>query len=41
MLVTTGLLEQYREKAKERGKFFSKDNTVKAVENMFDNLLKE
>lgn len=41
MLATPGLLEQYREKAKERGKFFSKDNTVKAVENMFDNLLKE
>lgn len=41
MLVTPGLLEQYREKAKERGKFFSKNNTVKAVENMFDNLLKE
>lgn len=41
MLATSGLLEQYKEKAKERGKFFSKDNTVKAVENMFDNLLKE
>lgn len=41
MLTTPGLLEEYREKAKERGKFFSKDNTVKAVESMFDNLLKE
>lgn len=41
MLVTPGLLEQYREKAKERGRFFSKENTVKAVEKMFDKLLKE
>ena len=28
------LLAYYKEKAKERGRFFSTDNTVKAVENM-------
>ena len=32
------LLENYTVKAKERGRFFSKENTVKAVEKMFFNL---
>lgn len=34
------LLENYTEKAKERGKFFCKENTVKAVEEMLLNLVK-
>lgn len=34
------LLENYTVKAKERGKIFSKENTVKAVEKMFFNLVK-
>lgn len=41
ILTIPGLLEHYKEKAEERGKFFSKENTIKAVEQMFDNLLKE
>lgn len=39
ILTTAGLIQYYRKKAQERGKNFSKDNTVKAVENMFDQLL--
>lgn len=41
MLTTPGLLEHYKDKAKERGSFFLRENTVKAVEEMFDNLLEE
>jgi len=32
------LLAYYKEKAKERGSFFSKEKTIKAVENMIDSL---
>lgn len=32
------LLDYYKEKAKERGSFFSKEKTVEAVENMIDSL---
>lgn len=35
ILTTDGLLESYAEKANERGKYFSTDKTVKAVEDMF------
>lgn len=38
MLTTEGLLEYYSEKALERGKKFSTEKTVKAVENMLLNL---
>ena len=38
MLANKNALKEYREKAKERGAFFSKEKTVKAVENMFQNL---
>ena len=38
MLSTEGLLCHYKNKAKERGKYFSKENTVRAVEEMFDRL---
>lgn len=38
MIKTDGMLKHYAEKAKERGKFFSTENTVKAVEKMFDSL---
>lgn len=38
MLTTPGLLEHYKVKAQERGKYFSKDNTIKAVEKMLDGL---
>ena len=31
-------VKHYDKKALERGKCFSKENTVKAVENMFENL---
>ncbi len=34
-------LNHYKEKSKERGKYFSKAKTVKAVEDMFIQLLKE
>lgn len=35
MLTTEGMLEDYASKALERGKYFSKEKTVKAVEDMF------
>lgn len=38
MLTTEGMLEYYSEKALERGKKFSTEKTVKAVENMLLNL---
>lgn len=38
MLTTPGMLEDYAKRAKERGKFFSTENTVKAVENMLESL---
>lgn len=38
MLTTPGMLEDYSKRAEERGKFFSTENTVKAVENMFESL---
>lgn len=38
MISNRSLLEHYRTKAEERGRFFSKENTVKAVENMLDRL---
>lgn len=41
MLSSNETLQYYKKKALERGKIFSKSNTVKAVENMFDSLLNE
>lgn len=38
ILTTDGLLADYAKKAKERGKFFCKESTIKAVERMFDSL---
>lgn len=38
MLSDPALLAHYKEKAKERGSFFSREQTVKAVEEMLDNL---
>ena len=38
MLTTPDLLEAYAVKAKERGKAFSTEKTVKAVEEMLENL---
>ena len=38
MLTMPGLLETYATKAKERGKAFSTEKTVKAVEEMLLNL---
>lgn len=38
MLISDKLLEQYAEKALERGRFFDKKNTTKAVEEMLENL---
>ncbi len=38
MISTPGLLEEYAKRAKERGKFFNKEKTVKAVEVMFEKL---
>lgn len=38
MLITPGMLEDYAKRAEERGKFFSTENTVKAVENMLESL---
>ena len=38
MLSDPALLAHYREKAKERGSFFSREKTVRAVEEMLDNL---
>lgn len=40
LLDSPELLKSYTVKAKERGKFFRKENTVKAVEKMFFNLIK-
>lgn len=36
MLTEPGLLEHYRAKARERGQYFSVENTVKAVEDMLN-----
>lgn len=38
MIVTPGLLEYYSDRAKERGKDFSTEKTVKAVEEMLNNI---
>ena len=38
MLTTPGMLEVYAKRAKERGKEFSTEKTVKAVEEMFTRL---
>ena len=38
ILMEKGLLEYYARKAKERGKYFNKINTTKAVEEMFERL---
>jgi len=38
MLTEPGLLQHYKEKAIERGKYFSMEKTVKAVEELLDNL---
>ena len=38
MLTTPGMLEDYAKRAKERGKEFSTEKTVKAVEKMFERL---
>ena len=38
LLNNQDLLSDYKEKAKERGKLFSKEETIKAVENMIDSL---
>ncbi len=38
MILIDGLLEHYKEKAEERGKFFSADKTARAVEEMINNL---
>ena len=38
MLTTPGKLKHYKEKAKERGGYFSTAQTVAAVENMLEQL---
>ena len=38
MLTTPGMLEDYAQKAKERGKYFNTENTTKAVESMLEEL---
>ena len=38
LLNNQDLLNYYKEKVKERGKLFSKEKTIKAVENMIDSL---
>ena len=38
MISTPGMLEDYSRRALERGKYFSTENTVKAVENMLERL---
>lgn len=38
MLTEPGLLAKYKEKARQRGSYFSLENTVSAVEEMFDSL---
>ena len=40
MLTTPGMLDDYAKRAKERGKEFSTEKTVKAVEEMFFGLVK-
>lgn len=40
MLITPGMLEDYAKRAKERGKKFSKEKTVRTVEGMFFSLVK-
>ena len=40
MLTTPGMLEDYAQKAKERGKYFNTENTTKAVESMLEELLR-
>ena len=39
LLDDSALLEHYREKAKERGAMFSTENTVRAVEEMLEQLV--
>ena len=39
LLENAELLKHYKEMAQERGKYFSTENTVRAVEEMLDNLL--
>lgn len=39
ILTTPGMLEDYAQRAAERGKFFSTEKTVMAVEQMFENIL--
>ena len=41
MLLTPGLLEHYKDKAKERAEMFSTNKTVAAVEAMLSELVKE
>ena len=41
MLENRELLQHYKKKAEERGNFFSKEKTVKAVEDMLDSLFEE
>jgi glycosyltransferase involved in cell wall biosynthesis len=38
IIVTPNLLNYYKEKAEERGKYFSKENTLKAAEEVFEKL---
>ncbi len=38
MLTTPSMLEDYAKRAEERGKYFSTENTVRAVENMLESL---
>lgn len=38
MISTPGMLEDYSKRAEERGKYFSTENTVKAVQSMFESL---
>ena len=41
ILTDSNLLNMYAQRAKERGNVFSKEKTVKAVEEMFDSILEE
>ena len=38
MLADTTLMEEYKSKALQRGKFFNREQTVKAVEEMLEAL---
>lgn len=38
MITTQGMLDDYKKRALERGKFFSTEKTTQAVENMLENL---